>query len=347
LYSRINYMYRLTPKWIFILISCLGLLVIAVVIFYYSKTPYHAQMQRQSRHVAIGVWTEGLFDANNQKLHPEKLLQFEQMIHKKVSIAHYYIGWEALSNSQLISQFDILRSHGWEPMLNVNPYYFSQCPATKLPLYKAIAAGKCDDFLHRAGANLHKVKQPFYLLFAWEMNNQQNEWSVPYTGSSSDDFIAAWRHIYTIFKQEKATKVIWVFCPNVPDNASVPYKKLYPGNKFVDWIGLDGYNWGTSQSWSQWASFAGVFTSSYQHLTNIAPNKPLMIAEVNTTDQGGDKAAWYTDMLTQQIPYKFHKVNAVVIFNEDRSNQEHVNWDVDINPESLHAFILGVHTKFY
>lgn len=301
----------------------------------------------QQRHITLGAWTEGLFDASTQTLHPEKLREFEQLIHKKVSIAHYYIGWEALASPTLIKQFNTLRSSGWEPMLNVNPYYFSGCPALEMPIYKAIAEGKCDDFLHKAGKNLSRSKQPFYLLFAWEMNNKQQEWSIPYSGSTPEDFKAAWRHIYTIFKQEKAAKVIWVFCPNVPDDTNVPYNKIYPGNDYVDWVGLDGYNWGTTQSWSQWASFAEVFTSSYNRIVTLAPNKPLMIAEVNTTNQGGDKGIWYSDMLTKQIPYRFPHIAAVVIFNENRSTQENVDWRVDFTQNSLHAFISAIHSQFY
>lgn len=299
------------------------------------------------RHIAFGAWTEGLFDGSTQRLHPEKLVQFEELIHKHVSIAHYYIGWEALANPDLIRQFNTLRSYGWEPMLNVNPYYFPKCPPTSLPLYRAIAEGKCDNFLRNAGKNLSHVNKPFYLLFAWEMNNKDNSWSIPYTGSTSNDFIAAWRHMYTIFKQEGAENIVWVFCPNVPDDSTIPYNQIYPGNNYVDWIGLDGYNWGTTQSWSQWVSFAGVFGSSYNKITTIAPNKPLMIAEVNTTDKGGNKGAWYTDMLTKQIPYNFPRIDAVVLFNEDRTQQENVNWSVDVSQNSLQAFISAINSSTY
>lgn len=179
------------------------------------------------------------------------------------------------------------------------------------------------------------------------MNNPQNQWSIKYTNSNSADFIAAWRHIHDIFEEEHATKVIWVFCPNVPNTTDYPYSSLYPGESFVNWIGLDGYNWGTTQSWSKWVSFDGVFGSAYKDITKIAPQKPLMLAEVNTTDQGGDKAQWYKDMLNNQIPNNFPQIQAVVIFNEDRSAQEHVNWKIDSNQESLDSFISAIHSGIY
>lgn len=314
-------------------------LVILIIVTIYKTSP--------QRHITLGAWTEGFFDPSTQTVHPEKLQQFEQLTHKKVSIAHFYRGWEALADPKLVTQIDMLRKNGWEPMLNVNPYFFSQCSANNLSLYKAIANGNCDAFLHKAGKNLHEVKQPFYFLFAWEMNNPQLAWSVPTSGSSSDDFMATWRHINAIFKQEKVTNAIWVFCPNTQGGKSISYDKIYPGNNYVDWIGLDGYNWGTTQSWSHWQSFSEVFTASYNHLVNIAPDKPMVIAEVNTTDQGGDKSAWYTDMFTQQIPYNFPKIQAVVIYNEDRSQQEQVNWKVDVTSNTLHAFSSAVHAEFY
>jgi hypothetical protein len=300
-----------------------------------------------ARHIGLGAWTEGLFDPSTQTLNPQALLSYEQLTSKKVEYAHYYLGWESLADPSLLTQFNQLRSYGWKPVLSVDPYYFSGCPASQLPLYRAIAEGKCDDFLHKAGKNLSQLKQPFYLVFAYEMNNSQNDWSITSTGSTNSDFILAWRHIYTVFRQENANNVVWVFDPNVPETSATPYNKIYPGDDYVDWLGLDGYNWGTTQPWSQWASFSGVFTGSYNKLLAISPHKPMMIVEVNTTDQGGDKSQWYTDMLTQQVPYHFPDIQAVLFYNENRTTQEHVNWKVDVTPETLRAFTSGIHSRFY
>ncbi len=301
----------------------------------------------EKRSVRFGAWTEGFFDGSAKTLHTQKLLEFEKLVHKKVSIAHYYIGWESLADSHLITQFETIRANEWQPMLNVNPYFFNGCPPSTLTLYKALAEGKCDTFLHNAGKNLSHVQEPFYLVFAWEMNNNQNQWSIPYTGSSPADFILAWRHIHDIFKEEGAVNIIWVFCPNVPEDNLVAYKDIYPGDAYVDWIGLDGYNWGTTQSWSTWVDFAGVFTGSYNKLTAIAPNKPLMLAEVNTTDKGGNKGKWYIDMFTKQIPDNFPKIEAVIIFNEDKTKTEHVNWKIDVTKDSLQGFRRGVGIDLY
>lgn len=298
------------------------------------------------RHIIFGAWTEGLYDPTTKRLQVEKLKQFEDLAHKKVTIAHYYRGWEALAESDLITEFDSLRTHNWVPMINANPYFFSECTSQKESIYKAIADGDCDSFLRRAGKNLSTIKKPFYLLFAWEMNNPQIEWSLKYTGSTAADFVSAWRHIHTIFKEEHVTNAIWVFCPNTQD-ANTSYADLYPGDSYVDWIGLDGYNWGTTQSWSHWQSFAEVFTASYSQLVNVAPEKPFMLAEVNTTDQGGNKGAWYIEMFTKQLPYNFPKIKMVIIYNEDRTKTEKVNWRIDTTEESLNGFREGISSRYY
>lgn len=324
-----------------LIIILLSLIVFGAISF------YEVIDRKTSEKIQLGVWTEGLYDASKQKLNPQKLLEFEKLTDKKYSIAHYYRGWESFIDPVLISEFESLNKEKWQPMLNANPYYFKDCPAQDMPIYEAIATGKCDDFLRRAGKNLSKVDKPFYLLFAWEMNNKDLEWSVPYTQSTSSDFRLAWQRMHKIFQEEKVDSIVWVFCPNIPDVAEAPYKDLYPGDEYVDWVCLDGYNWGTTQSWSAWYSFKDVYNGPYQTLTSIAPNKPVMIGEINTTDQGGNKAEWLSDMF-RQIPTDFPKVKAVVIFNEDRTKtKEKINWKIDVNPASLEAFRSGVNLPEY
>ena len=72
-----------------------------------------------------------------------------------------------------------------------------------------------------------------------------------------------------------------------------------------------------------------------------------MISEVNTTDQGGNKAEWYSNLLNTEIPYKFPQIKAVVFYNENRTLKENVNWLIDINPASLDAFKQGISNGFY
>ena len=60
----------------------------------------------------------------------------------------------------------------------------------------------------------------------------------------------AWKHIVDIFRSVGANNVSYVWCPNFiyPSTTTWPtYASLYPGDSYVDWTCLDGYNWGTNK----------------------------------------------------------------------------------------------------
>jgi beta-mannanase len=217
-------------------------------------------------------------------------------------------------------------------MISINPYFFDKCNVTGVALYKAIAQGNCDEFLKAAAQNVKQVSFPFFLRFAWEMNATSMAWGIQKTGSSNEDFIGAWRHMHDVFTAEGVTQAIWVFSPNAEQVADPTFNEYYPGDSYVDWVGLDGYNWGKTQTWSSWQSFETVFSSSYRKLTRIATSKPVMLAEVNTTDVGGNKAVWLQDMFATVTSSRFSQVQAIVFYNEDRSASEQVNWRLDESP---------------
>src|SRR5438477_654456 len=72
-------------------------------------------------------------------------------------------------------------------------------------------------------------------------------------------YIAAWRRIHDRFVAAGATNVVWVWAPNVTDVEGGPETMAYyPGDAYVDWTGVDGYNWGTSDPSFAWQSFKEV-----------------------------------------------------------------------------------------
>lgn len=343
------YMFVWEKKYIVIVIGiflCL-LSILFLIPFKKNISPLSPVVQIPQRKVYIGLWTDGFFNNTTHAIDPTKLQSVESEIGKNVAIANYYRGWEFLAQPTIVTELNTISANGWRPMVSANPYFFANCPANGLTLYKAIAAGNCDAFLEQVGKTLKQVKKPFFLRFAWEMNVLSMPWSTQYSKDSPQDFIVAWNHFHDIVKKAGAKNVIWVFSPQVDTGTTTPIAQLYPGDMSVDWVGLDGYNWGTTQSWSHWQSFSTIFTPSYNTLTTIAPTKPLMIAEINSASAGGDKAAWYTDMLTQQIPHNFPKIAAIVFFNEDKFATEGVKWLIDETPPSLAAFKNGMQNSLY
>ncbi len=177
-------------------------------------------------------------------------------------------------------------------------------------------------------------------------------WAAKLNGKSAADFVAAWRHVHDVFVQAGATNVTWVWCPNITTNNTVPFSALYPGDAYVDWTCLDGYNF-----YPDWLGFGTIFTGSglnwlqdsYHQILAVAPAKPIMIGEtasVEEGDGGAMKAAWLTDALTVQLPRNFPAIKAVVYFNWSYDTN-HPNLEIESSPASIAAFRAAIGTNTY
>lgn len=287
------------------------------------------------REVYLGAWAGGFWDSESKTLTTGALTAFQSMIGKKVAIANMFAGWKYLSDPDLIHKLNEISRNNWTPMISSNPSFFEECRDEKNgSLYKTIASGSCDQFLHKAAQNLKSYEKPIFFRFAWEMNLPSMWWSVDKVKSNPEEFIAAWKHFHDILKMERADNVIWVLSFNTSSSVTIPYAKLYPGDAYVDWVAIDGYNWGDTQPWGGWNSFNGVFRKSYDELTAVS-QKPVMLSEVNSASSGGNKAKWLADMLDTQIPENYPAVSAIVFFNENKFDGESVDWRMEISSDNL------------
>jgi hypothetical protein len=78
----------------------------------------------------------------------------------------------------------------------------------------------------------------FFIRPGWEMNGDWYPWSV--TGANSAKFVAAFRHIADLAHAFPGAKIQVVWSLNV-GASPVPPVQVYPGNKYVDVVGLDTY----------------------------------------------------------------------------------------------------------
>jgi len=268
------------------------------------------------------------------------LSQYETQIGKGVSIVMWYQSWRQNNQLQAFpsAQMEAVREHGSIPMLSWQPYDYSG-PANQ-PAYSLakIADGSWDSYLRQYAEEVKAWGHPFFLRFADEMNGAWVSWYEGNSGNSAGQFVLAWRHVHDIFTSVGATNVTWVWCPNDDDGSSTPLAELYPGNAYVDWAGIDGYNFSTDLSGggAPWLSFSQIFSASYhQILKLIPPSMPMMIGETGSVEDGGSKAAWITDALSTQLPSNFPRIKALAWFDETDGN---LNLSYDTSPSSLAAF---------
>jgi hypothetical protein len=272
---------------------------------------------------------------------------FEAGVRKKVSMLEWGQAWYECSTSCGLRPFradlmEKVRRHGAIPLLSWDSKHEgteASDPEFKL---SAIISGRYDSFLRAWASGARRWGHPFFLRFDWEMNTNRVPYSEHSNGNRPGEFVRMWRHVHDVFAEVGARNVTWVWCPNVDYATAVhPLSSLYPGDRYVDWTCLDGYNWGTNPADPQgWRSFEEVFGPTYALITRtIAPSKPLMVGETGCSEFGGSKAGWIADMLTRELPDKFAKVKAFAWFNK---NADGMDWIIESSPAARASFARGI-----
>lgn len=279
--------------------------------------------------------------------------RFEANVHKKLSLLEWGQYWKDCGPRRCGLQgfparlFDEVRAEGKIPVLSWGSGSL-QNPSPNQPAFRLreITSGRYDRFLRSWAVAAKQWGHPFFLRFDWEMNGGYDAWGEGVNGNRIGDFAPMWRHVHDIFRRAGANNVTWVWCPNVLYSGDpVLERRLYPGPAYVDWMGVDGYNWGTNPAHAdEWRPFAEVFTRTYRRLLALAPGKPIMIGETASTEIGGSKAGWITDALGTQLPQSFNRVKALVWFNK---NADGMDWVLETSAEAEKAFAASIASAYY
>jgi beta-mannanase len=257
------------------------------------------------------------------------LTTFETLVGKSVDIRAVFIGWghsddfpSWLSAPLKASNKTLLLY--WQTAANYDSSNVNQ-PSYN---YDSIIAGNWDSYLRTFAQSVKAYGGPVILLPFEEMNGDWYPWSGTLNGNTPAKHITAWRRVVDIIRAEGATNAKFAWSPNStswPNTTANDLTQYYPGDAWVDYVGLDGFNFG-----NPWQSFSQVFDTA---ITKVkAYNKPIYIFSTASAE-GTQKAAWITDALTVQIP-KYPEIKGFIWFNENKEQ----NWLVDSSQAALTAF---------
>jgi hypothetical protein len=301
-----------------------------------------------------GAWIGNHLTGNEAPWDMNAVNTLEQKVGKKLSIVNFSAPFANCGGTSCtyynfpLNEFNSIRSHGSIPFYSWGSQSIPVSSTLSQPNFQLsdVIEGRHDAYIRKFATAAAAWGKPFFLRFNWEMNGGWFAWAEGVNGNKAGEFIAAWRHVHDIFTEVGATNATWVWCPNVdPENRFQKLSGLYPGDAYVDWTGLDGYNWGTNPARpDKWRSFDSLYASTYKLITEtIAPSKPMIISEIGSTEYGGSKAAWITDMLAK-LPTAYPKVKGLLWFEK---YDDGMDWPLVTSSSATSAFASGIGSSAY
>ncbi|HET9658415.1 MAG TPA: cellulose binding domain-containing protein [Kineosporiaceae bacterium] len=205
-----------------------------------------------------------------------------------------------------------------------------------------IINGTWDSYIRTRAAEFASAGVPILLRWGHEFNGDWYPWGTANNNNDPTRYVQAYRHVHDLVKAAGATNVQWVWAFNNGSSPTAAWNdpaRAYPGSAYVDWVGVDGYNWGSGPSWdptgNHWASFSTTFSTAYQNARSIAADKPVMIAEYASSADGGDKAAWFNDMDAQLKSGAYPDLKLLTYFDQDKEEL----WSAGSSSAGLTAFV--------
>lgn len=241
---------------------------------------------------------------------------FENLVGHQMNMQVVFVGWGA-SNPFPAQYAPTVRDVGKTLVV-----FWEQTGTT----LDNITAGNSDTYISQFAATAQSYGGPIILAPFAEMNGNWDSWGGTVGTNTPAKVIAAWQHVHNLFAGVTNVKFAWdVNSTSVPNTTANAITAYYPGDAYVDYVAVDGFNFG-----SPWQTFDQVFGSALATLKNYG--KPVYILSMASAP-GTQKAAWITDAFSVQVPLH-SEVVGWVWFNQLKEK----NWRVNSDANSLVAF---------
>jgi glycosyl hydrolase family 26 len=211
-------------------------------------------------------------------------------------------------------------AHGGEAVIQIQP--------NTQPL-RAIAAGRYDLWIRTYASEVRAFGHPVVIGFAHEMNGGWYPW-----GKQPGAFVAAWRHIVTLFRQQGAANVTWLWTPNSAGKNPSSLRRYWPGGKYVNWVGIDGYYYDPADRFRQ------IFGPSIRVIRKLT-RAPILLSETAVGTLAG-QARLIPDLCAGIRHY--HLLGLIWFDVHQRDPPIHQDWQLDGHPAAIAAFRRGLQT---
>jgi hypothetical protein len=234
---------------------------------------------------------------------------FAANVNRMPNIVLYYSGWGEPFRQQFAME---ARENKAVVLVQINPVGVSLAQ---------IAAGAYDTYLRQYADQVRTFAHPVIIGFAHEMNGGWYPWGLRRVPAAT--WIAAWRHVVTVFRQEGADNVTWLWTINRLGPGVGSPRNWWPGARFVTWVGIDGY-YDTPRG-----RFGTVFAPAIKSVRKFT-NRPILLSEVGISAQASAPT---------QIPLLFAAIREYrllgLVWFDVPGRQD---WRLEADPPALAAF---------
>ena len=247
----------------------------------------------------------------------QPVADFTTVVGRQPNLVGYYSGWGEPFQASFA---DTVREHGAATILQWDPSMVS---------VSVIAAGGYDPYLRSFANSVRDFGHPVVIGFGHEMNARWYSWG--YGSVPASTFVAAWRHIVTLFRDQGVENVTWLWTLQADEYGTGPIASWWPGAKYVTWVGIDGYYYRPSDT------FASVFGKTIAQV-RMFTGQPVLLSETAVGPEAGQAA---------KIPGLFAGMRqygtlGLVWFDITQDNGiYHQDWHIKDNPPAETAFRRG------
>ena len=256
------------------------------------------------------------------------IASFAKAAGSQPNLVGYYSGW---AQPFAPSFAETIRGHGVIPFVQIDPTYAS-VPAIVTGAYD-------DDYLRSYADSVRNFGHAVVIGFGHEMNAPWYSWGYGHVPAPT--FVAAWRHIVTLFRAEGAYNVTWLWTINADrPGRTGPVASWWPGARYVTWVGIDGYYYRPSDTFNR------VFGRTINQVRVFAPHKPVLLSETAV----GPAAGQFAKINNLFAGMRSYNTLGLVWFdkNQHGGHGGHggmlQDWRIEDNPGAKAAFQLGVST---
>jgi len=294
----------------------------------------------------------------------DALTAFDRMIGKPLAVVAFGNFWGdqefPLKTVKIISGYGAIPLLFWSPW--DKPYEENKGPDRfNLP---DILAGKWDRYIDKWADAAREYKKPIMVTWGLEMNGAWFPWSGKYygggevTGEKEGRLLykgpelvkKTYRYVVDRVRARKADNIIWGFhannfsAPQEPWNAMANY---YPGDDYVDWLGLSVY--GKMGRHDTWSSFNGAMEMGYGDICRLNRLKPVIVAEWGVGEFPSDDKAGFISRAFSDMKTQYKRVRAAVYWHERWENKDgsYSNLHVNSSPAALDAYRSGVADPYW